>query len=100
MRKLLYSYDETLIFRRVLPVVCCCVGRGRPGGAVGLLMLRCGESDEWKDVGGKAPKQVAAAVAEVANAAVLAVLVVAAKNNGVGRQNRVKKQWSEAAAAQ
>ena len=63
-------------------------------------MLRCGESDEWKDVGGKAPKQVAAAVAEVANAAV-AVLVVAAKNNGVaGRQNRVKKQWSEAAAAQ
>ena len=99
MRKLLYSYDETLIFRRVLPVVCCCVGRGRPGGAVGLLMLRYGESDEWKDVGGKAPKQVAAAVAEVAKAAV-AVLVVAAKNNGVGRQNRVKKQWSEAAAAQ
>ena len=98
MRKLLYSYDETLIFRRV-PVVCCCVGRGRPGGAVGLLMLRYGESDEWKDVGGKAPKQVAAAVAEVANAAV-AVLVVAANNNGVGWQNRVKKQWSEAAAAQ
>ena len=64
-------------------------------------MLRYGESDEWKDVGGKAPKQVAAAVDEVAKAAVLAVLVVAATNNGVGRQqNRVKKQWSEAAAAQ